>query len=160
MITAKRFLLGLCLLSLVALTLTGCGSGSDTIPVTGTVTLDGKPLEGASVNFSPAEAGTPARAVTDASGKFELTTNEPKDGALPGSYNVGVTKMDKDSVDSTAAPDGSAEEGMMLSGPGAGRVAPRPKSLIPDKYTNPNKSGITVEVKEGMEPVTIELTSD
>jgi hypothetical protein len=57
------------------------------------------------------------------------------------------------------APKG-APPGTMLSGrPGTGKPPALSKNLVPDKYVNPETSGITVEVKQGMEPVTIALTS-
>lgn len=50
------------------------GCGDDTPPlgeVTGTVTLDGEPLEGVIVVFKP-EVGRPATGTTDAQGKYTL----------------------------------------------------------------------------------------
>jgi len=56
----------------------GCGGSTSTVatvPVTGTVTLDGKPVEGAAVSFAPKTKGCRAAfGRTDASGKFKLTT--------------------------------------------------------------------------------------
>ena len=70
------------LLALVALCLSGCGSseGYTLVPVSGTITLDGQPLAGASVSFQrsggEATVGPGSGAVTDASGKYELKTAE------------------------------------------------------------------------------------
>lgn len=147
--------LSLALMCLVLLS--GCGSGKPaTVPVTGTVTLDGNPLEGASVTFTPAEGGRLATGKTDASGNFTLMTFEAGDGALAGPNKVGVSKME---VSGDVQGDPTADPGDMLSGPpGAGGNQP-PKSLIPKKYANPETSGITVDVQSGMDPVTIELSS-
>jgi len=63
-----------CLAALACLV--GCSSGSDigATPVTGTVTLDGQPVEAANVAFSPKTAdGRAAAGVTDASGRFTCT---------------------------------------------------------------------------------------
>src|SRR5204863_5840229 len=68
--------------ALCLLALTGCGgtkSGPVTVEVTGTVTLNETPVEGASVLFSP-EIGSDDRrlasqATTDAEGRFKLTTH-------------------------------------------------------------------------------------
>ncbi|MFG0335441.1 MAG: hypothetical protein ACF8TS_18945, partial [Maioricimonas sp. JB049] len=75
--------------------LTGCSSSEpppdrpETAPVTGTVMYQGEPVEGATVVFTPAGSqATGAVAKTDASGKFELMTYEPGDGAIPGKYQV------------------------------------------------------------------------
>ncbi len=68
----------------------GCGGGL--VPVTGVVTLDGRPVEGAMVLFVPEDhRGQPAQGVTAADGTFSLSTGmEP--GAAPGDYKVLVTK--------------------------------------------------------------------
>jgi hypothetical protein len=74
----------------------GCGSGNKTVPVKGTVTLDGKPISLALVMFVPGkEGGMMAQGVTDKNGEFELTTYKPNDGALPGDYQVTVTKVEE-----------------------------------------------------------------
>src|SRR5437868_2477354 len=83
--------------SLVALTaiLAGCGSGDSThiervVPVSGTVTYQGKPLEGYRVVFMPTDGRRPASGVTDATGKFVLGTNAANDGAPPGAHKVSL----------------------------------------------------------------------
>jgi hypothetical protein len=81
------------LASLVLLAISaGCGSGRpEMLPVTGTVTYDGKPVEMASVTFL-AKNGRPATAETDSEGRFQLTTFEPGDGAVLGEHIVTITK--------------------------------------------------------------------
>lgn len=131
----------------------GCGKGRPgTVRVTGVVTLDGSPVEGASVTFYPAEGGRPASGTTDAQGKFTLTTFESGDGAPPGNYNVTVIKMagGKATADEQA---GSGEEALM------GAEDTEGVSLLPAKYGNVKTSGLSVEVKAGMEPVNLSLTS-
>lgn len=59
----------------------------------GIVTLDGRPLDGATVTFQPSDsAGKPGHAVTDASGRFTATTFEPGDGLTAGSHRVSIQK--------------------------------------------------------------------
>lgn len=120
----------------------GCSSPADTsnrpatVPVTGTVTYNGSPLEGATVAFLPKKPGDPgASGRTDASGKFSLTAFEPGDGAVPGSYLVTVTKTE-------AQGGGEAQDDSEAP-------VTAPKSLIPEKYNNPQGSGLTADVKEG-----------
>jgi hypothetical protein len=73
----------------VALLLTGCGPKP--VKVSGTVTLNGQPVDGASVQFVPADgSGRQASGGTDKDGKFQLTTYENNDGAMPGEYKVVV----------------------------------------------------------------------
>ena len=95
-----------CLLSVFAvITAVGCG-GASFVPVTGTVTLDGKPLAGAAVNFTPATAGQGqvAQGQTDESGKFTLSSVGGL-GAVPGSYKIGVSKLEGAGAGSTLKGD-------------------------------------------------------
>ena len=71
---------------LAAFVAAGCGQ-SPTVKVTGTVTIKGQPAENVQVTFLPAD-GRPATGVTDAQGKFELSTFKPGDGAMPGQQTV------------------------------------------------------------------------
>jgi len=163
----------ICLLCLVTLAgLVGCPRGKPglkTVAVTGTVTLDGQPVDGASVAFSPkAPDGKAAVGLTDSSGKFTLKTDGTTEGALPGSYTVTVSKTSGGSADSAAMqpPSGqmSAEETAamakkaeeMMRGGGAVEA----KDLLPAKYKSPATSGLTAEVKKGGENnFTFELLS-
>ena len=85
----------------VGIVLTGCSSSSrpPTYPVTGTVTWQGKPLAGAAITFVPTGEGEAASAITDAEGKYALTTWEAGDGARPGEYRVKVSKQEVAAVD-------------------------------------------------------------
>lgn len=63
-----------CLVLFFGIVLPGCGSGDDTPPlgdVSGTITLDGQPLEGVIVAYKP-EVGRAATGTTDAQGKYTL----------------------------------------------------------------------------------------
>lgn len=74
-----------------AASLAGCGRGDqpDLAPVTGTVTLDAQPLEGAMVEFSP-ESGKASRAVTDHQGRYELVYLRDVRGAVLGRHRVRI----------------------------------------------------------------------
>jgi hypothetical protein len=78
--------------------LLGCGSeGAEYAPVSGVVTLDGKPFPGAAVMFSPTggakdgKRGLASYGVADAAGRFELMTQRRDVGAVPGAHLVEVT---------------------------------------------------------------------
>jgi hypothetical protein len=67
----------------------GCGgSGPELAPVTGVVTLDGKPVEGKQVSFTPktftpdTESGRSSVGFTDKDGRYELYYTAQKKGAL------------------------------------------------------------------------------
>ncbi len=81
----------------------GCFGSGEPLPelakVTGTVTLDGKPLEGAIVSFTPLEVAEKGRGKsssggTDAEGKFQLMYNTDTPGAIIGEHRVLVNKLD------------------------------------------------------------------
>ena len=78
------------------MTLTGCGgpTGPVLVPVSGVVTVDGAPAEGAGVSLRPdADKGNKVEwfptGVADKEGKFTLTTTA-KPGAPPGWYKIVV----------------------------------------------------------------------
>jgi predicted small lipoprotein YifL len=132
----------------------GCGpKGPVVVPVSGVVTLDGRPVEKASVVFMPADGQPqPATGVTDAAGKFSLVTViGPNDhaGALPGNYRVVVTKATM----SGALAD---ETGLSVDGMQGGI---KMEWLIPEKYSRPDSSGLTAQVQPGMAEVALGLQS-
>ena len=75
--------------------LTACSGGDSDVPelgqVSGTITLDGQPLEGASVTFEP-QTGTLSTGSTDASGHYELVFNKDHQGAVLGTHTVRISK--------------------------------------------------------------------
>ncbi len=142
----------LTVVSLLALCMVGCSggpAGPKTVPVSGTVTLDGSPLAGATVTFSPVSGGKAAAGTTDQAGKFELITPGGGAGAVPGSYKVTVTKVE--GSEAADAPEDAApiDEGEQVE----------VRLLVPEKYTKVDTTDLTVEVKEGMGPVNLALSS-
>jgi hypothetical protein len=129
-----------------------------TLPVTGTVTLDGEPLADATVTFHGplvGKAGKPglsAVGTTDSDGKFRLTTYEANDGAAAETYQVSVTKVE-------AAETTGSTEGEYVPPEAKARPA-APRSLVPEKYTTPAQSGLTATVTDGKDnEFTFELTT-
>jgi hypothetical protein len=155
-------------LPLLAL-VTGCGGdGLGTVPVTGTVTLDGQPVEGATVTFTPASetAGTDRSAVglTDASGKYSLNATGGGEGAVPGTYSVTITKVEGHEAEAPAASQEEAMKKMQEQAAQGGSAAlmPKPtvmKHLLPEKYSAPGTSGFKAEVKSGSNVFDFPLTS-
>lgn len=137
------------LASLLFLSLTvGCGPPTlKLVPVSGVVTLNGKPVEGAAVMFSPQAGGRPAIGLTDAAGRFQLTTVKTNDGALEGTHVIAVTKLETTGVEADA--DG-------LSTPLTSEV--RQVWHVPKKYSAPATSGLTAEVKSEMPEVELKLS--
>lgn len=124
--------------------LTGCGSNEvkptleKVVPVSGTLTYLGKPLEHHQVSFVPTDGRRAAVGITDAEGKFTLGTNDLADGAPPGKHKVSVTFA-------PPSPDDSAT-GSPIDDP---ELLPKPKVAIPAKYGNPETSEIVQEVPSG-----------
>lgn len=121
-------------LSVVALA--GCNGtkgGPATVEATGTVTLNGTPVDGASVLFTPDTGSDDARlasqATTDSEGRFKLTTHVAggkfKSGVAPGKYVVAISKLDTAAAKNTFSP---------------------PKNLLPSKYADAKSSRLKAEV--------------
>ena len=76
----------------------GCGPGKFA-PVSGTVTMNGKPLAGALVIFSPIakegsiDAGPGSSGKTNDKGEYTLTSDTGRTGALVGKHRVSVSLM-------------------------------------------------------------------
>lgn len=75
--------------AIICLALCGCGdSGGE---VSGTVTLDGEPLSGATVEFTPKGGGRPAMGETNEKGKFKLEYLVDQPELPEGEYIVRIT---------------------------------------------------------------------
>lgn len=140
---ARRVVLAavVCGVGLSFLSVTGCMrqrvKRPKTYPVTGVVTMAGQPLADATVMFDPVDGdGSGAIAVTDAEGRYKLTTFEAGDGARPGEYRIAFLK--------TILPGGKVEgpDGMAV-------VSGDPKNVLPPKLGDSAKSGFTATVLEG-----------
>lgn len=115
-----------------AASLAGCGGGGSTVGrVEGLVTLDGKPLPGAQVEFIPA-SGRPSLAETGTDGRYRLRYTMDQEGAIVGAHTVKIhTAVD-------------------------GRVD-RSEELVPARYHA--KSELRADVKAGSNKFDFELKS-
>lgn len=69
------------------LLLAGCNSNPKTLRVTGSVKQAGKPVPDLFVHFEPRE-GRPSWGITDAEGRFTLSYEQKRPGAIPGKHHV------------------------------------------------------------------------
>lgn len=126
-------LVSVSVVSVLALTLTGCGSQHgktpDVHPARGTVKLaSGKAVSNAYIKFVPTSLeGVEAEGEIDNTGDFTLKAIGGKEGAVPGSYKVYIdvaTPMPKLAGKTSEA-----------------------KRLVPSAYTNRNATPLVAEVK-------------
>jgi hypothetical protein len=130
------------MLALGLLAATGCGGGDglEMFPVRGEVTYKGKPLVRGIVNYLPSSPGArPASGSIQPDGTFVLTTQARDDGAVRGTYDIVVHSYE----DNPDAPKTREE----IEAQGS-RSAALVKSIIPDRYTAPETSGLTDTVDE------------
>lgn len=139
-------------------TVFGCSDNSGLgkrYAVSGTVSYNGKPVEKGTITFKPATDSESARAASGdiKDGKYSLTTAEPGDGALPGSYKVTVVAKDMDTAELTAA----AKGGQHHHDAAFAKAVKTAKALVPAKYQIPDTSGLTAEVKESSNSIPFDL---
>ncbi len=160
--------LRLALVVALAVSSSGCFSGDDrwtkdlpeTVEASGVVLLKGEPVEGASVVFAPVEPGEhAARGRTDKNGNFSMQAFPSKEGAVPGKYQVAVSKTiettmtydipaeaSEDAEHAEEAAEGRTEEGVGW------------KNILPQRYASPLSSGLEMEVPaDGTDSLKIEL---
>jgi len=139
-------------LLLLPLMMVSCG-GSATVPLAkleGTVTLNGQPLEAATIVFeSPGQRAANGKVVN---GKIvEVTTFDPNDGIPLGRHKVAIQASGAvgAAVASDPSQDSSSQAGYM------GVSAPP----FPPRYSNPETSGLTAEILKGTNKVEFALTN-
>lgn len=120
----------------------GCGSGGPkTVPVSGTVTLDGGKVPGPGFIYfntdGTGSAGTsrPGTAEFDADGRYRAMTYTAGDGLLPGKYVLRVDCW-------KTAPN---MEGKPVV------------SFLPNRYQDAAKSDLTLTVEAGASPITFDI---
>lgn len=142
----------------------GCGDESGGKPVTlvqvsGVVTINGRPLVGAYVEFFPEKGPKAYCAETGPGGVFNLKTGT-KYGCTVGPATVSV-HMPDEGASATRAPviKGGAQspaefaeqsQKMAEMTTAVQRVqASPPRSLVPERYHDPRSSGITFTIERG-----------
>lgn len=127
----------------------GCGeAGPELLPASGVVTLKSKPLAGATVTFIPEGKGSLGMAITDDEGKFDIKSGA-KRGVVAGTSAVTVTLPAGagNALSSNMTPEDMMK--MQMEGKLQSEMDKQKTSLIPDRYSKADTSGLTVEVKSG-----------
>ena len=148
--------------TIVALMSIGCGLGASpsSVPVSGQIFIDGKPLAGAEVQFLSEDKID--FGLTDSDGRYELGH-----GAFPGLNRVTVTKWEGDH--SLYETEGTVDAGQLQAAASAASMDHRkrkvdqektPKQMIPPKYSHPQKTVLSIDVpSEGLDEADFQLTA-
>jgi len=150
------------ILAVLCLTIAGCGGPErpELVPVSGVVLdKDGKPVVGAEVSFHNGDAPRAAVGTTDSEGKFQLTSFDEGDGAIPGDHKISIAKTQTDAAISGAdAEDPSAAYAAGMDAAASGNMEAIQKNELDAKYANPETSGLERTVtKEGPNNMAITL---
>jgi hypothetical protein len=144
--TTRNVRLSAGLLALSFLTGGGCSSGPKLTEVEGTVTLNGKPLNNAQVQFLPdpeqGTSGPRSTGTTDEQGRFKLVSDDQRSGAVVGNHRVLVVDLKQ-------------WEGIRPGREDANK--PLKPSRLPARYANGSTTPLKAEVKEGGPPIKVEL---
>lgn len=139
--TRRGWLLGASLCAAGLISLAGCGVKR--LPVSGTVTLDGKPLDGVVLTFSPDTAKGNTAQISCKSpvkeGRYDLQT-------------IGITR----SGSGSGVPPGWYKVTIMFPRVGTRRVQ-RKNVDINEKYLSVEKTPLEIEVKDNPEPGVYDL---
>ncbi|MBL8851321.1 MAG: hypothetical protein JNG89_16685 [Planctomycetaceae bacterium] len=135
---------------LLGLTLcAGCGESPypELFPASGTITLDGAPLDGATVAFIPSKSNQmqPSYGYTDPDGKYELKTPEGYGGVSPGEYRIVISKI--------VMPDGSPVP------PGSQTGGAEGDESIPYPHSDPRATSNVAVVAEGSDVFDVAIVS-
>jgi hypothetical protein len=133
--------------SLAPAALSGCGPSKASI--TGTVTFAGQPLPSGTITFASDAGSKPVKGSAITDGKYTISDFP----AGPAKVSV-VTTPPPNSGRVVAAPPGTPAMPM----PG-GAAAPGKYVPIPLRYSAPEKSGLTYEVKGGEQTKDFDVTA-
>ena len=147
-------------LALATLMLSGCSDDGlgRRYKVSGSITYKGAPVEKGMIMFiSDAPDGRGATGMIE-KGSYTLQTQEPGDGAFPGTYKVTVTSK---TPDLAAAADAAKKKGATsayVPGEFVTATLKKAKDEVPTKYgtLNPNNN-LSATVKESSNTINFEL---
>ncbi|HBT76457.1 MAG TPA: hypothetical protein DEB39_05930 [Planctomycetaceae bacterium] len=126
----------------ITVVLAGCSDGKiRTELVEGTLTLDGKPLPGAQIRFTPKspDQGLAAFGRSDTDGRYRIQTlaGRPNAGTVPGEYLVTVSKTEL------------VPNGKMVYSMGEMIEARDSVQLLPESYSQTSKTPFSAVVVPG-----------
>ncbi|MCS6864708.1 MAG: carboxypeptidase-like regulatory domain-containing protein [Gemmataceae bacterium] len=133
------------------LVVAGCGGNhGPELPVSGSVTLDDKPVADALVRFFPDKDTDPTSSGhgrTGTDGKFIVTSGTGKKGLAPGRYKVTVNKAVNVQAGDSEQGAGAIVEGLDI------------KDDFPPYYSNPAQTVLAYTITGDGKPIEIKLES-
>jgi hypothetical protein len=168
------------LLVVTLMTLSGCGPGNglNLARVSGKVTYMGQPVKDGTVFFKPDESkgtdGPPAVGSITSDGTYILSTETAGDGVIVGQHKIGITGVepaadsDAPEIDPTKDAAGFMQAKAKAATQAArGRVkkdvgtfidkgGKKYRYVVPEKYSRPDESGITVKV-DGSQTINFDI---
>ncbi len=138
--------------------LSGCGgiSGPPVAPVSGQLTLYGKPYSNGIITFTPVDGGPGAMSRADADGKYELWTNGRR-GAVIGKHKVSVTSFIEQAA-TTNMSDVKSDDpryAEMIANPDPYKKSAAKKEPVPAKYNT--NTELSFDVNSGSNIIDLQL---
>ena len=148
---------------LLAAAAVGCSKGGSYATVSGVVTHNGTPVDGARVIFHPTtevdgKVGTSFSSLTDSSGKYLIGATERSEGLPTGVYKVTVTKYDGKVPVSEAMDAGQLDAQMSDTGGAGGKGGP--VNLLPKEYAQPGSTKLSATLDTGKNEVNFALKGE
>lgn len=129
----------------------GCqGDGIRLVPIQGTVTIKGKPLDNATIQFTPTPGvqSPGGVGISDGNGSFTVIGSRMGGkGLVPGEYRVSVLRA-------------VGADGLPLTNDVSGHVSQDSYESIPRRYTTPETSPLTAVVPPQGGPLSIDIPED
>ena len=129
----------------------GCSgsTGPSTVPVKGTLTIDGQPANDVTITLSPLDTALPTASGPVSNGAFQVFTGaQGKPGAALGKYKVVLAQSAQGGLDAAKA----------MYAKGGGGPPKAAQLSFPEKYTSATTSDKEVEIKSGSNDLKIEIT--
>ncbi len=157
----------------------GPGNGLDLATVRGTVTYKGEPVRAGNVTFFPDDSkgtvGPPSTGTITENGTFTLSSESASDGAIVGTHKVSILGYDPEPISTAeAVPDPQGDPKAFFAAK-TQRRRPSPRGggptyrgrdmktyplVVPERFRNPDQSGLTAKVDRGTNEFRITINEE